>query len=311
MNRAMRDFHFTIRVPASTSNLGPGFDVLGLAVSLYLSIDVTPSYTKSHQLEITGADSAVLRRQERNLILEAARSMAAAHRLKLPALHLKVHNEIPLARGLGSSAAAIVGGISIAECFSARPFPISEFLHAAMRFESHPDNLSACLLGGFTAAQVDSKEGVLVRSLPIDRRLRVVVAIPDLCVSTHKARQVLPRTYRRADVVSNLQNAVLLSHVLRDVSHLESRHLLSDRIHQPYRAKLIPGLTEALEIPKTAGLIGVFLSGSGSTLAALATNRLESIGRQLQKCFSNHRLSSRMLVLSIDRKGRRIRRLKS
>ncbi|MDD5543933.1 MAG: homoserine kinase [Acidobacteriia bacterium] len=310
MNRSSKNFHFAIRVPASTSNLGPGFDVFGLALGLYLGIEARPSGTGSHQLEITGADAADLQNQKRNLILEVARKTAAAHHFKLPGLHLKIHSDIPLARGLGSSAAAIIGGISIAECFSRRSFSTSEIFRMALNFEAHPDNLAACLLGGFTAAQVDLRRSAWVRRLPLDRHLRVIVAIPELRISTHLARQVLPPTYPRADVVSNLQNAVLLSHALGEVSHFESRHLFSDRLHQPYRARLLPGLTEAIQLPKMAGLVGVFLSGSGSTLAALATSNFESIGRRLQKCFSNHGLSSKMQVLSIDRKGRRTRRLK-
>ncbi|MBZ5551188.1 MAG: homoserine kinase [Acidobacteriia bacterium] len=309
MKASKANFQFLIRVPASTSNLGPGFDVLGLAVNLHLGVGVEPSAKGSNVLLFKGVGSDVLSQEGSNLILRVAQQVARAERVLLPPLRLTIHNEIPLARGLGSSAAAIVAGVSLAELFSRRPFPPSRILEYALEFESHPDNLAACLMGGLTAARLDPPRSAYFLPLSIDRRLKVVFVVPEFTVSTVKARRVLPRRYAREDVVTNLQNAVLLSQVLSKIPGHPLRRLFVDRMHQPFRASLVPGLQEALALPQLRGLVGVFLSGSGPTLAALATENYRTIGRALQNCFSKHGLSSTIAVLNVDRKGRSIKRL--
>lgn len=302
-------FRFLIQVPASTSNLGPGFDVFGLAVNLHLQVRVERSPSDADLVFFEGEGSGALSQEKENLILQVARHTARIKKIFLPGLQLQVCNHIPLSRGLGSSAAAIIAGISIAELFFRKPFSTDEIFKAALAFESHPDNLAAGLRGGFTAAKLRPDGTAVVQSLPIDRRLKVVAAIPDLEISTEKARRALPQSYPRIDIISNLQNAVLLSSMLAELPPHSLRNLFEDRLHQPYRAGLIPGLQEALTLPEMSGLAGTFLSGSGSTVAALATHHFSAIGRALQNCFSKHGMSSKMAVLSIDRKGRRVKRL--
>ncbi|MBZ5534679.1 MAG: homoserine kinase [Acidobacteriia bacterium] len=309
MKASNAKIQFLIRVPGSTSNLGPGFDVLGLAVDLHLEVRVETSAERANVLLFKGVGSDVLAQEGSNLILRVARHVARAEKVVLPPLRLTIHNEIPLARGLGSSAAAILAGISLVELFSRRRFAPDRIMKHAMKFESHPDNLAACLMGGLTAARLDPPRSAYFFPLTIDRRLKVVLAVPGFPVSTVKARRVLPRRYLREDVVTNLQNAVLLTHVLSKVPGHPSRGLFADRIHQPYRAALVPGLQEALSLPALRGLVGVFLSGSGPTLAALATENFRIIGHALQNCFSKHGLSSTIAVLNVDRKGRSIKRL--
>ncbi|MGB7624643.1 MAG: homoserine kinase [Terriglobia bacterium] len=300
---------FLIQVPASTSNLGPGFDVLGLAVGLHLKLRVEPSPGSANILLFEGVGSEVLAGEKSNLILRVAQHVARTQKIALPPLQLTINNEIPLARGLGSSAAAIIAGVSLAEHFSRRPFTCEQILKFAVEFEAHPDNLAACLVGGFTAARLETSRSVLFLPLPIDTRLRIVLAVPEFPVSTVKARRVLPRRYLREDVVSNLQNAVLLSHVLGRIPPFPVRCLFEDRIHQPYRELLVPGLQEALALPLLRGMSGIFLSGSGPTLAALATENFRAIGHALRNCFSKRGMSSTITVLDVDRKGRRIKRL--
>jgi homoserine kinase len=309
MKRFKQNSRWLIRIPASTSNLGPGFDVLGLAVKLYLRVRVEASPSNADILHLTGVDSDILAQEKSNLILRVAHFAAKKQRFKLPALRLDISSEIPLAKGLGSSAAAIVAGVTLAELFSPASFTLEQFFNCAHEFESHPDNLAPCLLGGFTAASLSATHSAVVQSLPIDRRLKLVCAIPDFNVSTVKARRLLPQRLSRVDVVANLQNALLLSHVLGKITDQSRRKLFEDRIHQPFRTALVPGLREALSLPDQLGLVGIFLSGAGPTLAALATKNFSRIGRSLQNCFSKHGMSSRMLVLSIDHKGRSVRRL--
>lgn len=300
---------FLIQIPASTSNLGPGFDVLGLAVDLNLKVYVEPSPGGPNVLLFEGVGSDILAQERSNLILRVARRVARAENVFLPPLRLRIHNSIPLARGLGSSAAAILAGVTLAELFSRTPFSCDRILKHALAFESHPDNLSASLLGGLTAARLESRRSAMILRLPIDRHLKVVFAIPEFLISTVKARRVLPRKYSRENVVSNLQNAVLLSHALGRIPGFSLRRVFEDHLHQPYRSSLVPGLQEALALPGIPGLIGIYLSGSGPTIAALATDNFRVIGHALQNCFSKLGMSSKMAVLNIDRKGRRISRL--
>jgi homoserine kinase len=309
MKKGRRRFQFFIQVPGSSANLGPGFDVLAIAVKLYLQIKVQPSPRSSHLLHFSGEGSNQLAGGKSNLILEVARHVSRAQKIHIPPLYLDVKNEIPLARGLGSSAAAITAGVAIAECFSPSPFTVEEFFKYALAFESHPDNLAASLLGGLTAVGLLPERKLGVLPLPLDRRLKIVAAIPDFEVSTQKARRVLPLRYVNHDVIANLQNAILLSHALQHLPFFPIRSFFEDHLHQPYREALVPGLHEALHLSPMPGLVGTYLSGSGSTVAALAQSNFQSIGHALQNCFSKHALSSKMVVLTIDRKGRSIRRL--
>lgn len=306
----MNKFDLLIRIPGSSSNLGPGFDVLGIAVSLHLKIRVQPSPSRAHILLFSGEGSDQLSCENDNLILRVAQRVARRLKFRLPPLRLSIENQIPISRGLGSSAAAILAGVTVAEILSSGKLSREDVLRFAMEFESHPDNLAACLVGGFTAARRISSQSAVIQSLPLDPRLKIVAAIPDFTVSTKEARRVLPKHLARPDAIHNLQNAVLLSHVLGKITSPSAiRPLFEDHLHQPYRHKLVPGMKEALALPDLPGLVGVFLSGSGSTLAALALRNFSVIGRALQNCFSKNGLSSRMLVLDIDRKGRRSRQL--
>ncbi len=300
---------FQVRVPASSSNLGPGFDVLGLAVNLYLTLRIEPSPNGTQLFLLNGVDSEFLARQQQNLILEVAQTVCRRMKLPLPPLRVTTHNEIPVSRGLGSSAAAIIAGISIAEAVHDLRFTPEEIIQHALEFESHPDNLAACLMGGLTASGVVAPQHPVILPLPVDPRLKLVVVVPEFRVSTYQARAVLPARYKRSDVILNLQHAVLLSHILKKVRPALPGLLFEDRIHQPYRERIIPGLREALSLPPLEGLLGVYLSGSGSTVAAMAVSNFQQIGRKLQNCFSKQQLSSKMLVLRIDRNGRNLRHL--
>ncbi len=304
----MKTFDFEIRVPASSSNLGPGFDVLGIAVDLPLRVRVQPSPSRAQVLWFEGLGCDQLAQENDSLILRVVQRAARRFGVSLPPLRMTIHNEIPLSRGLGSSAAAITAGISIAEFFSFRKISHDDFFRVALEFESHPDNLASCLVGGFTAARLDGKGSAIVQSLPLDPRLKVIAAVPDLEIPTRDARRVLPARIPFADAVKNLQNTVLLSHALRKISKVSLQTLFSDRLHQPYRLRLAPGLKEALSLPEMPGLVGVYLSGAGSTVAAPAVKNFRAIGRALQNCFSKRGLSSTILALNIDRKGRRSRR---
>jgi homoserine kinase len=253
-----------IVVPGSTSNLGPGFDALGLALRIYLRVRIAAvRHDGRGELRFAFAGGAP---DGENAIARALRQIADERRLTLPSLEIEVENDIPVKAGLGSSAAAIVAGLRILQTFD-DGFGDAALLEAATRLEGHPDNVSASVLGGLTASAED--DGVVVSSCaPWPADIAIVVATPDLGLSTKAARVVLPERLTRADAVHNIQRVALLMQALATGEHGLIRHALSDRLHQPARASLVPGLDEALRF-EGDGVLGVFLSGAGPSIAAL------------------------------------------
>jgi homoserine kinase len=266
-----------IAVPGSTSNLGAGFDALGLALSVYLRLKVTVGDRTgggdaAGSSAGGGSDPYVTFRfggltlDGENSIERALRAAAARYRTTLPRITIDVSSDIPLKAGLGSSAAAIVAGIRLYEAI-AGPLPIEDVLTLASELEGHPDNTSASILGGLvTSCQADGK--VLAVAMPWPAAIRVVVATPLIGLDTKVARAALPDSVSRGDAIFNVQRTALLVQAIAAKRYDVLREALGDRLHQPYRASLVPGLTRALtfEHPK---LLGVFLSGAGPSIAAL------------------------------------------
>jgi homoserine kinase len=259
-----------IAVPGSTSNLGAGFDALGLALSVYLRLKVTVG--EGEPAAETGDGSHVTFRfggltlDGENSIERALRAAAARYRTTLPPLAVDVESDIPLKAGLGSSAAAIVAGIRLYEAI-AGPLPIEEVLTLASDLEGHPDNTSASILGGLvTSCQADGK--VLAVATPWPTDIHVVVATPLVGLETKVARAALPDSVSREDAIFNVQRTALFVQAIAAGRYDVVREALRDRLHQPYRAPLVPGLARALTFdhPK---LLGVFLSGAGPSIAAL------------------------------------------
>lgn len=254
-----------IVVPGSTSNLGPGFDALGLALRIYLRVRIA-GVRDDRRGELRFAFDGGAPDGE-NAIARAIRDAAAERGLTLPSLDLEVENDIPIKAGLGSSAAAIVAGLRVVQAFDER-FDDAAVLEAATRIEGHPDNVSASILGGLTASAQDT-DTVVSSCAPWPSAIAIVVATPDLGLSTKAARVVLPERITRHDAVHNIQRVALFMQALVTGDTSLIRHALSDRLHQPYRASLVPGLDEALRFEGDA-VLGVFLSGAGPSIAALA-----------------------------------------
>ncbi|HRV07914.1 MAG TPA: homoserine kinase [Acidobacteriota bacterium] len=259
---------FRVRVPGSTSNLGSGFDAFSAALSLYLSVDVTlvPGHGLHWPDELSSAP-------EENAILQGLLCGSRQWEVQLPGLQFRVHNEIPLGRGLGSSGAAFVAGLRIAEHLSGASRSREEILQLAYRLEGHPDNVAASLLGGWVLSWTDG-ESVCAVGLPARLECRFVTVIPELRISTADARRILPASYGLQDAVFNLQRSALLVFALLQGRGELLAEATRDRLHQPYRARLIPGAAEILAregVPAELkdGLLAVTVSGSGSTLLAL------------------------------------------
>jgi len=260
----------TIVVPGSTSNLGAGFDALAIAVRLYVRVTVAGVADRERNRVRSTFNGVLLEGDD--YVARSVTTLASREGVDFPSLQLEITSEIPMQAGLGSSAAATVAGVLLYErltgAASGAPAPHAprlDLLVESTRFEGHPDNVAASVLGGLTVACDTSDGGVLAVSSPWPEDVRLVAVTPDVRVKTPEARRVLPETLSRADAIFNLQRAALfvagVNHGRRDVL----REALQDRWHQPYRAPLVPGLTEALAL-ETPGLLGVCLSGSGPTV---------------------------------------------
>src|SRR5689334_13076316 len=230
---------------------------------------------------------------------------AAAMHASLPSVQLDVQNDIPLGIGLGSSAAAIVAGILLAGKLCGTELGPAETLRLAAQIEGHPDNVAAALLGGFViAATPEDAADVLIAKANVSESLHFVAVIPDVPLPTEKARAVLPTQYSRGDVVANLQRTALLAARFFSGGEL-SPELFADRIHQPYRAPLIPGIAECLAF-RHPGLAGVFLSGAGSAVMAIARHSSREIGEALVAEFWRMGTGARALLLKAENRGAKV-----
>jgi homoserine kinase len=281
-----------IEVPASVSNLGAGFDTLAVAVQLYLRVTVRAvADGPRNALRCTFGGVAL---EGENYVSRSVASLAAREGLDYPALEVDVDSDIPMQAGLGSSAAATVAGLLLYDRLAG---PRERDLVAeGSAFEGHPDNVAAALLGGLTVACAAGDGKILAVSNDWPDRVRLVAATPDVRVKTPEARRVLPETLTRADATFNLQRASLLVAAIHAGRTDLLREALADKWHQPYRAALVPGLTEALAL-EAPGLLGVCLSGSGPTIVALAEKNTAGAEHALAGVFARLGLACRVRVL--------------
>src|ERR1044071_9649939 len=298
-----------LRVPASTSNLGPGFDCFGLALKLYLTVEATVASEASEPCRVTttGAkENEALPRNAVNLIYRAMSFATHREGASLPCVELTVHNEIPLASGLGSSAAAIVAGIKLSALLTGKSISDQSILNYASEFEGHPDNVAASIFGGFLASCLRSDGTVLSTKFEWPAQIRVVVVSPQSQLPTHVARAALPRTVTRIDAVQNLQRTALFTAALAQRRYELLWEAMRDRLHQPYRESLVPGLAEALALPRMAGLLGIALSGAGPSIVALVDDNDDEIGARVASCFKARNIESTTRILEVDNEGCRV-----
>ena len=295
-----------VRLPASTSNLGPGFDCFGLALKLYLTVRASwlPAGSEQCRVTTTGAkENEALPRNATNLIYRAMAFAARREGAELRPVELVVHNEIPLASGLGSSAAAIVAGIKLAGLITERELSDQVIQNYATEFEEHPDNIAAALYGGFSASCICNDGSVASARFEWPSQIRVVVVSPYSQLSTHVARAALPRTISRVDAVHNLQRTALFTSALAQQRYDLLWEAMRDRLHQPQRESLVPGLAEALALPRMQGLLGIALSGAGPSIVALVDDNDEEIGERVASCFRAHQIESTIRTLEADNEG--------
>ncbi|MEA2087560.1 MAG: homoserine kinase [Candidatus Caldatribacteriota bacterium] len=296
-----------IRVPATTANLGPGFDCLGLALKLYLNLEIE-EIEKGFVIEYwgEGAEKFSAKNKEDTLIwksmnLVLKRIHKDTHK---KGLKIRVSNKIPITRGLGSSASAIIGGIVGAARLYNVDLTNQEMLELALSLEGHMDNIAPALIGGLTLAYKTGREEIKWTKIKTPLDLRVVVAIPEFTLNTKEMRKVLPQKVALPEAVFNLSRSALLVNALQNSDWEVLAEAMEDRLHQPYRAPFIPGIEEMFTQIKKTGLAGIALSGSGPSVVSLTkVGSEEVISKIMKDAFLQAGITCRVLVLEADLEG--------
>jgi homoserine kinase len=283
-----------VRVPASSANLGPGFDVLALALDLHLIVEARESAKTT--ITWAGEGGAEVPLNRKNLIVRAAQEPFMGWSRPLDGLELRVKNDVPIGRGLGSSAAAIIAGIVLGAKLRGLRMPAQRILELAIPLEGHGDNLAAALHGGFCIAVIENG-GVRVHRLDWPSRWRAVVFVPNELSPTHEARRLVPRRPAREDAVFNLGRVAewVLACTQKDRSLVASA--MDDRLHQPGRARAYPYLDDAIAAAEEAGALGAALSGAGGSVIAIADRNLAAVSNAMISAVRSHRIKGRVATL--------------
>ncbi|MCK8817740.1 homoserine kinase [Natroniella sulfidigena] len=292
---------FKVKIPATTANLGPGFDTFGMSLGLYNLIEIERKQKEGVEIEVAGYGIEELTTDESNLVYRSMLRLFETVDYLPPGLKIKLINRIPLARGLGSSAAAIVGGLLAANKLSGEQLTTEELLNLATEIEGHPDNVAPALLGGVVISTVKDKE-VIYKKVTPPSKLKTVVCIPDYQLTTDESRSALPDKVSFKDAVFNVSHASLLLAGLLTEDYELIGQALDDRLHQPYRQGLIPGLDEVIE-DLSQDVLGIVLSGSGPTAIALTLEDEERIGVEMKDIFAKQGIEAQYLVISPTDQG--------
>jgi homoserine kinase len=290
-----------VRVPATSANLGPGFDALGLALALYNDVEAAEADGVSVVVEGEGAGR--LPTGADNVVARGVRLAFEAAGRPFKGVALRCVNRIPPARGLGSSAAAWVGGLVAGSRLAGEPLGKEQLLALAVRAEGHPDNVAAALHGGLTVSCVAADGGVTAISLPVPDGLTWVALVPAITASTAEARAVLPASVPRADAVFNVQRVALL------LAGLQARRLealaaaLDDRLHQPYRRALFPWMESVGAAARGAGALGCVLSGAGPSLLALVAGDGAAVARAMEQALRAAGVQGKAQAYMVDTVG--------
>ena len=284
----------TVKVPATSANIGSGFDALGLALSLYNEVSFRKTDEGGLSLVVEGLGQGKITTDfERNLVSQAMLRAALVNGKTLPENGvITLFNRIPLARGLGSSSAAVVGGLLLGNELTGRGMDENQILHEATLMEGHPDNAAPALLGGLCMSVTDEKKKVSVQTFALDEGLSFITVSPDKEVRTADARAVLPQTIDYHAAVFNVAHVAFLVGAFIGKRYDLLRTGLQDKLHMPYRLPLIPGGAEALAAAEKAGAVGATVSGSGSTLIAFAVKGEEQIAQAMKDVFKSVGLAS-------------------
>ncbi len=296
-----------IRVPGTSANCGPGFDCLGVACTIYNDLELTLLPEPEFEIQVEGEGAEDIPKDERNLAWRSIRALLARVDAEgdYRGAVIRMKNNIPLSRGLGSSAAAIVASLKAANVILGNPMDRRGLLQLATVLEGHPDNVAPAIFGGFTVSLVHDGVPESFSFLP-KTTLGMVVAIPDFQLSTKAARSALPEDVPLKDAVFNVGRAALLVGALAKGNTSFLRYAFEDALHQPYRAKLIPGMYDVFDAARDAGALGVVMSGAGPCIMAYVTDNDAAVGDAMIEAFRRHDIEARALTLGIDQRGAHI-----
>jgi homoserine kinase len=304
-----------VTVPATTANLGPGFDCLGAALTLHnqfiwtsLSANSSASATSpalpAFTVEVTGTEADRVDRTADNLAYQSFLKVYQTIGQSPPPVHLAIDLQVPLARGLGSSATAIVGGLMGANAMAGSPLSLTEIQDLAIATEGHPDNVVPALKGGCRLAAMDRGGQWAIAEIPWHESVTPILAIPNFELSTAEARRVLPSTYSRADAVFNIAHLGLLLRGLETGNPDWLKAALQDRIHQPYRQALIQGYAAVEARAIAADAYGLVISGAGPTLLALAPReKAEGVAEAMRQGWADESVAAEVKILQVDLGG--------
>ncbi|HNZ38505.1 MAG TPA: homoserine kinase [Candidatus Latescibacteria bacterium] len=294
---------WSIRVPATTANLGPGFDCFGLALQRYLNLFVTVRGEKgAWHITLHGEGAGILPRDRTNLIYRALVLGSEVDAESLPGIAIRMENAIPLARGQGSSAAAIVAGMAAAQLLTTGKIDPDQLINRATLVEGHSDNVAAAVKGGLVLTR-ESPSGVAIRPIPTRDGALFVSAVPEFELTTHTSRSVLPQQVPLGDAVFNLRAAAWMASAWAAGDWEAVGNAMEDRLHQPYRAPLIPGFDDVCRAARAAGALGACLSGSGPAIVALALHSSDAVARAMEQAWAKHGITSRAEVTHVDTDG--------
>ncbi len=292
--------HVQVRVPATTANLGSGFDIFGMALQIYNTY--TLSLTTDSEWSASQPPALTLPTDRDNLVLQSVNRLFTEIGFAPKGLHLDADLNVPLSRGLGSSSSAIIGGLTAANTMVGSPYSRSTLLQMAIDIEGHPDNVTPALVGGTTLSyQTHNTHHYLNLPCPCD--LHIVLAIPDFELGTSQARSILPSDIPRSDATFNGSRTALLAAALYEKRYDWLATAMDDRLHQPYRAPLVPGMTDAISAGYAAKAIGVALSGAGPTLIAFVEHETDTVATALQETFLQHGVTCQMRTTKPDVRG--------
>ncbi|QLE57284.1 homoserine kinase [Nostoc sp. TCL26-01] len=293
----------TVKVPATTANLGPGFDCIGAALTIHNQFKFTRLDVGRLIIQVTGAEAARVQTDESNLLYQAFVKLYQYIDQPVPPVKIEIELGVPLARGLGSSATAIVGGLVAANQLASEPLSQVQVMELAIALEGHPDNVVPALLGGCRLAAT-SETGWEICDVPWHSHIVPVVAIPDFELSTSEARRVLPTAYSRADAIFNTAHLGLLLRGLETGKGEWLRAALQDKIHQPYRQSLIPGYEAVNAAAIASGAYGMVISGAGPTLLALADeSHAPDVATAMSTAWQDSGINAVVRSLSLDTQG--------
>ena len=301
----MKPQSVTVKTPATSANMGPGFDCLGIALDLWNTVSVE---TGARGFDISGYGEDDLPRDSSNMVLASAERVFRELGEPVPEMRVRCHNDIPTARGLGSSSAALVGGLTAGNALNGEPLSRNDLLQIAARIEGHPDNVAPAIYGGMRIAAL---EGGVVTSapVPVPSELNAVLYIPSVAMPTDEARGLLSAEVSRADAVFNIARAALLVRAMAtgDLRHL--RTATDDRLHQPARQTIFFPMKNIIRAALGAGALGAFLSGAGSSVLALAVEKEFTIGYEMADAAAKSGLDGEVRIVKPSAVGAHVARV--